>query len=120
MEAPGLLEVDRAKRDGRWERAYDGAASATMPEDLAATFARSSAALAFFEALDGANRYAILYRVQTAKKPETRAQRLTRFVEMCARRERIHAPRPTKTAKKSSLAIRGGAPLRRPRTARSG
>lgn len=97
MEAPGLREVDRAKRDGRWERAYDSAASATMPEDLAAAFARNSAALAFFEMLDGANRYAILYRVQTTKKPETRAQRIMRFVEMCARHERIHSPRPTTT-----------------------
>jgi uncharacterized protein YdeI (YjbR/CyaY-like superfamily) len=106
MEAPGLLEVDRAKRDGRWERAYDGAASARMPEDLAAAFAQNSAAFAFFETLDGANRYAILYRVQTAKKPETRAQRIMRFVEMCARRERIHSPRPAKTGSRSSSSAR--------------
>jgi len=96
MKAPGLLEIERAKRDGRWERAYDGAATASVPADLAAAFARNAAALAFFEALDGANRYAILYRVQTAKKPGTRAERITRFVEMCARHERIHAPRSTK------------------------
>lgn len=106
MEAPGLVEVDRAKRDGRWERAYDGAASATMPEDLAAAFARNSAASAFFETLDGANRYAILYRVQTAKRPETRAQRITLFVDMCARRETIHAPRPTKTGSRPSSSAR--------------
>src|SRR5258708_23720678 len=90
MRPPGLAEVERAKRDGRWERAYDGARAATVPPDLAAALARNARALAFFEKLDGANRYAILYRVQTAKKPETRAERITRFVAMCARGETIH------------------------------
>jgi uncharacterized protein YdeI (YjbR/CyaY-like superfamily) len=94
MEPPGLAEVERAKRDGRWERAYDGAASSSVPADLAAAFARNARALAFFDALDGANRYAILYRIQTAKKPETRAERITRFVAMCARGETIHPKRP--------------------------
>lgn len=107
MEPPGLAEVERAKCDGRWERAYDGAGSSSVPADLAAAFARNDRALAFFEALDGANRYAILYRVQTAKKPETRAERITRFVAMCARHETVHAKRRTRaprsaTAKKSS------------------
>jgi uncharacterized protein YdeI (YjbR/CyaY-like superfamily) len=107
MTPPGLAEVERAKRDGRWERAYDGAASSSVPADLAAAFARNARALAFFEALDGANRYAILYRVQTAKKPATRAERITRFVAMCARRETIHPKRRTTgsgsaTTKKSS------------------
>jgi len=90
MQPPGLAEVERAKRDGRWERAYDGARAATVPPDLVAAFARNARARAFFEKLDGANRYAILYRVQTAKKPETRAARITRFVAMCARGEMIH------------------------------
>ncbi|HTQ06793.1 MAG TPA: YdeI/OmpD-associated family protein [Polyangiaceae bacterium] len=93
MEPPGLAEVERAKRDGRWERAYDGARAASMPADLAAAFAQSARARAFFDALDGANRYAILYRVQTAKKPETRAARIERFVDMCARHETLHPPR---------------------------
>ena len=96
MEKPGLAEVERAKHDGRWESAYDGARSSSVPADLAAAFARDARALAFFEALDGANRYAILYRVQTAKKPETRAERITRFVAMCARHEAIHERRQTK------------------------
>src|SRR5689334_9500686 len=69
MEAPGLAEVERAKRDGRWESAYDGARSSSVPADLATAFARNARARAFFDTLDGANRYAILYRVQTAKKP---------------------------------------------------
>jgi uncharacterized protein YdeI (YjbR/CyaY-like superfamily) len=94
MKPPGLAEVERAKRDGRWERAYDGARTSTVPADLAAAFARNARARAFFEALDGANRYAILYRVQEAKKPETRAERIVRFVDMCARHEVIHPRRP--------------------------
>ena len=96
MEAPGLAEVERAKRDGRWERAYDGARSSSVPADLAAALARNARAKAFFETLDSANRYAILYRVQTAKKPETRAERIQRFVGMCARHQTLHPKRPAK------------------------
>ena len=95
MQPPGLAEVERAKCDGRWERAYDGASSSSVPADLAAAFARNARALAFFETLDSANRYAILYRIQTAKKAETRAERIARFVGMCARHETIHAQRRT-------------------------
>lgn len=107
MEAPGLAEVERAKRDGRWERAYDGARTSSVPADLASAFARNARARAFFETMDAANRYAILYRVQTAKKPETRAERIERFVTMCARHETIHPSRrknerPAATSKKSS------------------
>ena len=86
----GLAEVERAKGDGRWARAYDGARTSEVPADLAAALARNKRALTFFAKLDGANRYAILYRVQTAKKAETRAARIKRFVGMCARGERIH------------------------------
>ncbi|MGH7269384.1 MAG: YdeI/OmpD-associated family protein [Polyangiaceae bacterium] len=97
MEPSGLAEVDRAKRDGRWERAYDGARSSVVPADLAAALARNARARAFFETLDAANRYAILHRVQRAKKPETRAERITRFVGMCVRHEVIHPRRQAKT-----------------------
>ena len=97
MEAPGLAEVERAKSDGRWDRAYDGARSSSVPADLIAAFARNARARAFFETLDGSNRYAILYRVQTAKKPETRAERIKRFVALCARHETIHPRRQTKS-----------------------
>jgi uncharacterized protein YdeI (YjbR/CyaY-like superfamily) len=93
LEAPGLAEVDRARRDGRWERAYDGARAATVPDDLAAALASNARARTFFEALDGANRYSILYRVQTAKKAETRAKRIAELVAMCARGETIHPRR---------------------------
>jgi uncharacterized protein YdeI (YjbR/CyaY-like superfamily) len=93
MAPPGLAEVERARRDGRWKRAYDGARTSTVPADLATALARDDRARAFFEALDSANRYAILYRIQTAKKPETRAERIGRFVAMCGRHETLHPPR---------------------------
>lgn len=96
MEAPGLAEVERARRDGRWERAYDGARSSSVPADLANALARNVRAQAFFETLDSANRYAILYRVQTAKSPEMRAERIERFVGMCARHETVHPARQAK------------------------
>jgi uncharacterized protein YdeI (YjbR/CyaY-like superfamily) len=101
MEAPGLADVERAKRDGRWGRAYDGARTSSVPADLVAAFARNARARAFFEKLDGKNRYAILYRLQTAKKPETRAERITRFVALCARHETIHPRRQTKSGARS-------------------
>jgi uncharacterized protein YdeI (YjbR/CyaY-like superfamily) len=93
MEAAGLAEVERAKRDGRWERAYAGARAAVVPTDLARALAEAPRARAFFEALDAANRYAILYRVETAKRPETRERRIRTFVEMCARGETLHPQR---------------------------
>ncbi len=96
MRAAGLAEVERAKADGRWERAYAGSRTATVPTDLAAALERNRRARTFFEQLDSANRYAILYRVQSAKKPETRAQRIEKFVGMCARGETLHPPRVKK------------------------
>lgn len=116
MKAPGLAEVERARRDGRWERAYDGSRSATVPEDLAQALAQNDRAKAFFEALDGANRYAILYRVQTAKTPKTRAERVARFVAMCERHETIHpaverrAARPRTKQKDASLSEKARRP----------
>ena len=91
MEAPGLEEVERARRDGRWKSAYDSARTSKVPPDLAAALSADRRAAAFFAELDGANRYAILWRLQTAKRPETRAKRLAKFVAMLARHERIHA-----------------------------
>ena len=101
MQEPGLAEVDRAKRDGRWERGYDGAKTSTVPDDLAEALDGSPRARAFFETLDAANRYAILYRVTTAKLPETRANRIATFVAMCAAHQTLH-PARTKTAKTKS------------------
>lgn len=100
MHAPGLAEVERAKADGRWARAYDGSRTAAVPDDLAAALAKNKKAGAFFAALNGTNRYAILWRVQTAKKPETRAARIAKFVAMCAKGETIHPVTKPKAAKK--------------------
>jgi uncharacterized protein YdeI (YjbR/CyaY-like superfamily) len=86
----GLTEIETAKADGRWDTAYAPASTAAEPEDLTAALNAEPAARAFFDTLTGANRYAILYRVQTAKKPETRAARIAKFVGMCARGETIH------------------------------
>ncbi len=108
MEAPGLDEVASAKRDGRWERAYDGARSASVPADLTTAFARNARARIFFETLDSANRYAILYRVQTAKTPETRAERIERFVAMCARHETLHPQRRAKAGARAATKSQKG------------
>ena len=90
MRPAGQAQVDAAKADGRWAAAYAGQMSAIVPDDLAAALAADPQAKAFFESLKGANRYAILYRVHDAKKPETRAARIARFVEMCHNHETVH------------------------------
>jgi uncharacterized protein YdeI (YjbR/CyaY-like superfamily) len=82
MREPGLLEVERAKADGRWDAAYASPSVATVPDDLASAMRRNKKARAAFDALDSRNRYAILYRVNEAKKPETRERRIAQFVEM--------------------------------------
>lgn len=90
MKPAGLREIERAKADGRWEAAYDAQSKATVPEDLERAFAKSKAARAFFATLDSRNRFAVLHRVQTAKKPETRARRIATFVEMLAEGKKIY------------------------------
>lgn len=90
MEAPGLAEVDRAKADGRWANAYDGQRDAQEPPDLMAALAAKPAALQFYGTLNSANRYAILYRIQDAKRPETRAARIAKFAAMLDRGEKIY------------------------------
>ena len=90
MAPAGLREVEAARADGRWEAAYDSAATAAVPPDLQAALDRDPAAAEFFAGLDGANRYAILYRLQEARRPETRARRLEKFVVMLHEGRRIH------------------------------
>jgi uncharacterized protein YdeI (YjbR/CyaY-like superfamily) len=90
MRPAGQAEVDRAKTDGRWASAYASQSTITMPDDLAAALSRDDGARAFFETLNGANRYAILYRVTTARRPETRAQRIATYVTMLARHETLY------------------------------
>jgi uncharacterized protein YdeI (YjbR/CyaY-like superfamily) len=86
----GQVEIEAAKADGRWDAAYAPQGSATLPDDLAAALDAEPRARAFFDTLTGANRYAILYRVHEAKKAETRAVRIAKFVAMCARGETLH------------------------------
>jgi len=93
MQPAGLAEVERAKADGRWKRAYDSPTTAVVPDDLRAALDASPAASALFDELDGNNRYAILYRVQEAKRPDTRARRIEQFVAMLERGETIHPRR---------------------------
>jgi uncharacterized protein YdeI (YjbR/CyaY-like superfamily) len=90
MRPAGLAEVERAKADGRWQAAYAGAASIAVPADLIEALAADPAARAMFDRLTSQNRYAILYRLHTAKRPETRQRRLEQFVAMLARGETIH------------------------------
>jgi uncharacterized protein YdeI (YjbR/CyaY-like superfamily) len=90
MQPPGLAEIARAKRDGRWEAAYASQSRATVPEDLANALAANPRAARFFETLESHNRYAILFRVHTARKPETRAMRIEKFVGMLSRHEKLH------------------------------
>jgi uncharacterized protein YdeI (YjbR/CyaY-like superfamily) len=90
MRPAGLAAVDAARSDGRWERAYAGSASITVPDDLAAALAAEPAAQREFEALDGANRYAVLWRVHTAPSDTARANRIGNLVQMLAEGRRIH------------------------------
>lgn len=96
MQAPGQAQIEAAKADGRWARAYDGARTSTVPEDLQAALNAEPAAKAFFASINASNRYAILWRIQTAAKAETRARRIEQLVAMLARGETIHIfkPRP--------------------------
>ena len=90
MRPAGLREVERAQADGRWEQAYESQSRVTVPDDLARALAANERARAFFATLDSANRYAILYRIGTAKRPETRAKRIDTFVTMLSEHKKIH------------------------------
>lgn len=90
MRPAGLAEVERAKTDGRWQAAYDGARTSSVPDDLVAALAANPAAADFFETLDRQNRFAILYRIQDVKKPETRERRIEKYVAMLAEGKKLH------------------------------
>jgi uncharacterized protein YdeI (YjbR/CyaY-like superfamily) len=90
MRDSGLQEVLRANKDGRWEQAYDSPRNATVPEDFQAALDKSARAKAFFATLESRNRYAILFRIQTVKKAETRARKISEFVAMLEKHEKIH------------------------------
>jgi uncharacterized protein YdeI (YjbR/CyaY-like superfamily) len=90
MKPSGLREVDRAKADGRWAAAYEPQSTATVPDDLLRELEKNDAARKFFSTLDSRNRYAILYQIQDAKRPETRARRIAKYVAMLAERKKLY------------------------------
>ena len=90
MSAAGLEAIENAKKNGRWEAAYDSPSGATIPSDLQAALDANRQAAAFFKTLDRANRYAVLWRIQTAKKRETRERKIRELIEMLQSEEKIH------------------------------
>lgn len=94
MQPPGLAQVEAAQADGRWAQAYDGARTSTVPDDLQAALEAEPKAQAFFATISAANRYAVLWRIQTAVKAETRARRIAQLVAMLARGETVHVDKP--------------------------
>jgi uncharacterized protein YdeI (YjbR/CyaY-like superfamily) len=91
MRPAGLAEVERARADGRWDDAYEPPSTAKVPADLRDALDAEPAAAEFFAGLDANNRYAVLHRIHDAKRPETRARRIAKFVAMLARGEKIHS-----------------------------
>jgi uncharacterized protein YdeI (YjbR/CyaY-like superfamily) len=90
MMAAGQQAIAEAKSNGRWESAYDSPSRAAVPDDFQAALKSSPRANSFFETLDRANRYAVLFRIQTARKPEARARNIQKFIAMLERGEKIH------------------------------
>ncbi len=90
MQPAGLAAIERAKKNGRWDAAYDSHRTATVPDDFQAELNKNPKAKAFFATLDSTNRYAILWRIQTARKAETRARRIEQFIRMLEQHEKIH------------------------------
>ena len=90
MRAGGVAAIEQAKQNGQWEAAYDSHRTATVPEDFEAALAASPKATKFFATLNSQNRYAILWRIQTAKKSETRMKRIAQFIEMLEKGEKLH------------------------------
>ena len=91
MQPAGLAAIERAQANGQWDAAYDSSKTITVPTDLQTALDGNAKAQAFFATLNSVNRYAILFRLQTATKPETRAKRLRQFIEMLERQEKIHS-----------------------------
>jgi uncharacterized protein YdeI (YjbR/CyaY-like superfamily) len=90
MKPAGLREVERAKADGRWDAAYDAQSTATVPDDLRRELGKNEVAREFFATLDRRNRYAILYQIQDAKRPETRARRIEKYVAMLSEQKKLY------------------------------
>ncbi len=90
MKPAGLAAIEDAKKRGAWDAAYEPPSTSKVPDDLAAALKKNAKAKKLFDALDSRNRYAILHRIQDAKKPETRARRIAKFVEMLAKGEKLY------------------------------
>ena len=90
MKPAGIKEAEAAKEDGRWETAYDGQATISLPADFLEQLSKNKKALAFYESLNKANKYAVAWRIQTAKRPETREKRMKEILEMLGREEKFH------------------------------
>jgi uncharacterized protein YdeI (YjbR/CyaY-like superfamily) len=90
MKPAGLAAIEQARSDGRWEQAYDSQSRATVPEDLQRELDKNPEAAKFFATLNSVNRYAVLYRIHEARKPETRARRIEKFIGMLERHEKVH------------------------------
>jgi uncharacterized protein YdeI (YjbR/CyaY-like superfamily) len=90
MKPAGLREVELAKADGRWDAAYDSPTTATVPDDLREALEQNRRASRAFASLDSRNRYAILHRLQEAKKPQTRQRRIEQFVAMLAKGKKLY------------------------------
>ncbi|HVA19609.1 MAG TPA: YdeI/OmpD-associated family protein [Solirubrobacteraceae bacterium] len=93
MHSAGLAEVERAKADGRWQNAYAGQAQIQLPADLRAALDSNPAALAAFATLTSQNRYAVIHRVESLRRADSRARRIEQYVAMLARGESLH-PQP--------------------------
>lgn len=103
MKPAGVAAVEAAKADGRWDNAYHSSSTAEVPADFLQALTKSRKAEAFFNTLNKANRYSFLYRLQNAKKPETRMKRINDFVAMLARGEQFHPPMASKSPPKKSM-----------------
>src|SRR5580698_7204601 len=90
MKPAGLEAIENAKQNGQWEKAYDSFSGATIPEDFQAALNANPRAAAFFKTIDRTNRYAVLWRIQTVKKAETRARKIEQYIAMLAKHEKIH------------------------------
>src|SRR6266480_81529 len=90
MQPAGLRQVELAKSDGRWERAYESQSKITIPDDFQSELDKNPKAKDFFSTLDSANRYAFLFRIHAAKKPETRSAKIQKFVEMLNQQQKLH------------------------------
>ena len=90
MKSAGLNQIERAKRDGRWKAAYNSASKSVVPSDFQSALDGNSRAKQFFRTLDGRNRYAVVFRIQTAKTAATRAKQISKFVQMLERHEKVH------------------------------